>query len=253
MFKYSQACCSIPPVVSSGYEKKGKYIELNGLKTYVTGPETASEAILIIYDIFGYFDQTIQGADIIASSDPEKKYRVFMPDFFDGEPADISWYPPQTDEHKQKLGEFFQTKAPPPKTLSRIPGIVDAANKLAPEGGSGFKAWGILGYCWGGKIVALASAKDSLFKVGIQVHPAMVDAKDASHVTIPMAFLASKDEDAEEVKKYDAALNVPHHIQTWHNQIHGFMAARGDLADPEVRKEYENGYKTVIGFLREHL
>lgn len=28
-------------------------------------------------------------------------------DFFDGKPADISWYPPDNDEKGKKLGEFF--------------------------------------------------------------------------------------------------------------------------------------------------
>lgn len=32
---------------------------------------------------------------------------MFMPDFFDGKPADISWYPPDTDDKGKKLGEFF--------------------------------------------------------------------------------------------------------------------------------------------------
>lgn len=30
-----------------------------------------------------------------------------MPDFFDQKPADISWYPPDTEEKGKKLGEFF--------------------------------------------------------------------------------------------------------------------------------------------------
>ncbi|KAL1960469.1 hypothetical protein VTO42DRAFT_7768 [Malbranchea cinnamomea] len=252
MPEYSKACCSIPPVVASGYEKKGKFIEVNGLKTYVTGPEDANKAILVVYDIFGFFDQTIQGADILSTSDPEQKYRVFMPDFFEGSPADISWYPPQTEEQKQKLGHFFQTKAPPPDTLSRIPGIVAAANKLHPSG-SFSGGWGIVGYCWGGKITSLAAGKDSLFKAAAQCHPAMVDPNDATKVTIPMALLASKDEDEPTIEAYKANLKVPHHVDYYKTQIHGWMAARGDLSDPEVRKQYEHGYKTVLGFFREHL
>jgi dienelactone hydrolase len=47
------------------------------------------KAILVIYDIFGFFPQTIQGADILAASGD---YQVFMPDFFEGQPADIAWY-----------------------------------------------------------------------------------------------------------------------------------------------------------------
>ena len=41
-------------------------------------------------DIFGFFEQTLQGADILSSSGAEK-YRVVVPDWFEGEPADISW------------------------------------------------------------------------------------------------------------------------------------------------------------------
>ena len=57
----------------------------------VTGPASAKTAILVIYDIFGFFPQTLQGADILANSDKNHTYQVFMPDFFEGEPADIAW------------------------------------------------------------------------------------------------------------------------------------------------------------------
>jgi len=110
--------------VSKGYSPKGDYIEVDGLKTYATGPSTAKQGILIVYDIFGFFPQTIQGADILAYTDSDRPYQVFMPDFFEGKPADISWYPPDNDEKGKKLGEFFKTQAAPPKTLPRIPKIV---------------------------------------------------------------------------------------------------------------------------------
>jgi hypothetical protein len=57
----------------------------------VTGPSDATRAIVVIYDIFGYFEQTLQGADILAHSDSEHKYKVFMPDWFKGSPAAIEW------------------------------------------------------------------------------------------------------------------------------------------------------------------
>ncbi|KAK3338627.1 hypothetical protein B0T25DRAFT_561220, partial [Lasiosphaeria hispida] len=77
---HSEACCNIPPVVSTGYDAKGSYGEVDELKTYVTGPDDASRGIVVIYDIFGYFDQTIQGADILATSDAHQKYKVVIPD-----------------------------------------------------------------------------------------------------------------------------------------------------------------------------
>ncbi|CAG8102064.1 unnamed protein product [Penicillium nalgiovense] len=246
----SKACCSIPPVVSKGYQAKGEYKTINGLKTYVTGPESATKAILVIYDIFGFFDQTIQGADILATS-TDQKYRVFMPDFFEGSPADISWYPPTTQEHKEKLGNFFSTKAAPPRTLSKIPNVVAEGNKLAP--GGNFQSWSILGYCWGGKIATLSSGADNkLFKAVAQCHPAMVDPNDAEVVNIPMVFLASKDETPKDVKDFEANLKVPKYVETFPTQIHGWMAARSDLENPEVRKEYERGYKTVLEFFHQH-
>ncbi len=58
--------------------------------TDVTGPESAKLAILVIYDIFGYFPQTIQGADILSTSDEAHQYQVFMPDFFEGNSCDIA-------------------------------------------------------------------------------------------------------------------------------------------------------------------
>jgi hypothetical protein len=111
---------------NSDREISFQQITIDGLKTYVTGPASADKAILLIYDIFGFFPQTLQGADILASGDKENQYQVFIPgeprsadhhwshqqlnryaDFFDGPAADISWYPPQNKEHEAKLGEFF--------------------------------------------------------------------------------------------------------------------------------------------------
>lgn len=75
----SHACCTVPPVVSSGYSEKGEWTTINGMKTYATGPKDAKTALLIVYDIFGFFPQTLQGADILAYGDKERQYQVFMP------------------------------------------------------------------------------------------------------------------------------------------------------------------------------
>ncbi|KAJ5338207.1 hypothetical protein N7452_004935 [Penicillium brevicompactum] len=249
----NNACCSISPVVCHKYEAKGEYITLNGLKTYVTGPESATEAILIIYDIFGFFPQTIQGADILATSSENRKYRVFMPDFFEGKPADISWYPPATKEHAESMNAFFSSQAMPEKTLSKIPGVVENANKTA-DGGTGFAKWAIVGHCWGGKISSLSAGKDNkIFKAAVQCHPAMLDPADAAEVKVPMALLASKDEHMGDVAAYKANLKVPNHVETFSSQSHGWMAARSNLSDTHVQKEYARGYQTILGFLEQNL
>jgi uncharacterized C2H2 Zn-finger protein len=37
------------------------------------------------------------------------------------------------------------------------------------------------------------------------------------------------------------------------NQVHGWMAARGDLEQEKVKKEYERGYKMVLDFFHKHM
>ncbi|OJJ54434.1 hypothetical protein ASPSYDRAFT_61054 [Aspergillus sydowii CBS 593.65] len=246
----NNACCSIQPVVAKGYKAKGEYQTINGLKTYVTGPTTATKAILMVYDIFGFVDQTIQGADILATS-CHQKYRVFMPDFFEGGAADISWYSPTNEEQEQLLQQFLHTKTTPLPAISKISAMVQGGNMYAI--GGRYESWSILGLCWGGKIAALcASSRDKLFKAAVQCHPAMLDVNDAERVNVPFACLASKDEPSGDIMAFKAKLCVPNHVEIFTTQVHGWMAARADLEIPEVAREYERGYRIVLEFLGRH-
>ncbi|KYK61022.1 c30d10.14-like protein [Drechmeria coniospora] len=246
---HNEACCNIPPVVHKGYKPKGAYEELGGYKTYVTGPADATKAIVIIFDIFGYFDQTLQGADILALGDNDRKYKVFIPDWFKGKPCPIEWYPPNSEEKKKNLGKFFET-FPPSTIAGYVPDYVQAMKAENPS----VKACGIVGMCWGGKVVALSvKAPSNPFSAAAMVHPAMVDAADADGISTPLALLASKEEPVDEVQKFKDALAGPKHVEIFKDQIHGWMAARSDLSDAHVRDEYMRGYKTLLAFFAKHL
>lgn len=249
MGSHSQACCTIPPVISKGYEGKGSYVTINGLKTYVTGPANASHAILLVYDIFGFYPQTLQGADILAHGDHTRPYRVFIPDFFEGSPADLAWYPPDNDDKREKMGQFFKNVAAPPKNLPKLHDIMGVLKKDYPT----VTKWGGVGFCWGGKMLSLSGGKDTPFNAIAECHPAMVDPEDGGKLTIPVLVLASKDEDATAIKSFQEKLTVKHHVETFGDQVHGWMTARGKLEDEKVKKEYERGYKTVLEFFHEHL
>nr|CDN29925.1 Putative protein of unknown function [Podospora anserina] len=239
---HNQACCNIPPVVSKGYSAKGSYEEIDGFKTYVTGPSTAKKGILVIYDIFGYFEQTLQGADILATSSSEE-YKVVIPDWFKGEPCPIEWYPPNTEEKQKNLGAFFG-RNPPPGVAGKLPEYVKALKEK-----TGVQEWAILGFCWGGKVVSLVTSGDqNPFVVGAECHPAMVDPKEAEGIKIPLILLASKEEPEDKVKEFEEKLKVAKHVETFKDQIHGWMAARSDLSDARVKEEYIRGYKTVLDF-----
>ncbi|KAK0346184.1 hypothetical protein LTR59_017902 [Friedmanniomyces endolithicus] len=221
----SKACCTVPPVVAEGYKEKGEYLTIEGMKTYATqipgksGPKTAKSAILNVYDIFGFFPQTLQGADILAHADAEHQYQVFMPDFFDGKPADIT----------------IQAERPD------------------------IREWAVVGFCWGGKIVNLVSQEGTLFKAAAACHPAMVDAKDAPGVTIPYAMFPSKDESREDVEAWEKGLKVKNVVKWWpyvysiSNQVHGFMAARDDLKDEKVKADYTKAYEELLSFFHDNM
>ncbi|KAF4124772.1 Dienelactone hydrolase [Geosmithia morbida] len=245
---HSEACCNVPPVVTKGYKNKGTYEEIGGYRSYVTGPADATKAIVVTYDIFGYFEQTLQGADILAYSDDKQKYKVYMPDWFHGKPFPISSFPPDNEEKQKALGKFFETY-PPPKVAGQIPPYVDAIKAKD----SSITSFGIVGYCWGGKVISLVVKADSNpFSIAAAAHPAMVDPADAEGIKVPFALLASKDEPIEDVDKFEAALKVPKHVETFPDQIHGWMAARSNLEDPRVKAEYERGYKVLVEFFGNH-
>lgn len=72
----------------------------------------------------------------------------------------------------------------------------------------------------------MVSMKDTVFKSAAAAHPAMVDAKDAPEITIPILLLPSSGEDKKDVAEYEKALKVKHEVEWYDDQVHGFMAAR---------------------------
>lgn len=54
----------------------------------------------------------------------------------------------------------------------------------------------------------------------------MVDPNDAKGITVPICMLPSKDEDAKAVEAFEKELKVKHHIETFADQVHGWMGAR---------------------------
>jgi dienelactone hydrolase len=81
----------------------------------------------------------------------------------------------------------------------------------------------------------------------------MVDPKDAEGIRVPIIMLASKDEPADAVRKFEETLTTPNHVEIFKDQIHGWMAARADLEDDRVKEEYTRGYKTVLEFFGKHI
>jgi dienelactone hydrolase len=98
----------------------------------------------------------------------------------------------------------------------------------------------------------VTSSDSNPFSVAAECHPAMVDPKEAESIKIPLIMLASKEEPDDAVKEFEEKLKVTKHVETFKDQVHGWMAARADLSDERVKEEYTRGYKTVLDFFRKN-
>jgi dienelactone hydrolase len=108
--------------------------------------------------------------------------------------------------------------------------------------------------CGRTQVVSLVTSKpDTPFKVGAECHPAMVDPADAKGILVPLLMLPSMDEKAEDVEEFEKNLTVKNRVETFGDQVHGWMASRADLSDPHVKSEYEREYRMVLEFFHEYL
>jgi dienelactone hydrolase len=107
---------------------------------YTTGQST-DRAIVCVYDIFGFWNQTEIGADTLAGV---LNAKVFMPDFFEPHgPFPLSRFPPKSDDDKAALQSFFGGPAEVGKTVSKLNAFGKALRS------DGFKQVVVYGFCWG--------------------------------------------------------------------------------------------------------
>ncbi|TAQ83639.1 hypothetical protein B7494_g8036 [Chlorociboria aeruginascens] len=249
----SPACCKTAPIQSkTQYEPIGMYTTIAGIKTYVTGPSTSTSAVLLIYDIFGYYPQTLRGADILSTfpTADNSGIRVYMPDWFDGDVADIANYPADTPEKEKYILAFFKKQANPERNIEKVGKWMMAVKE---DEAKGIEKWGVAGYCWGGKIVSMISGEGTEFKAAAQCHPSLMEAKDADDVTIPMMILPSMDEDAQVMKDFENRLKGDKYSETFGDQVHGWMASKADFEDARKTEEFHRGYKLLGDWFTKYL
>jgi len=232
--------------VSHDYIAKGEYKAYGGLdKCYMVGPTGTGKVILIVYDIFGYFPQTLQGADILAET---LQARVIMPDLLMGKPWPVEKFPPESLADKAALQAFFGTTANPVLTL---PYITALGLELKKEGATKI---GVLGFCWGGKL-AFKTGSEGWVDAVAAVHPAMLSADDVDNVRVPVAMYLSQDEPVEEYQKLvdtlaDRPWATKNSWKVYPTVNHGFAAARANLTDPEGKAQFEDVYARLSSFFK---
>ncbi|OBT42471.1 hypothetical protein VE00_07919 [Pseudogymnoascus sp. WSF 3629] len=240
----SIACCNTLPVGEPDTAVGLDFDRAAGIDLYVTGNKSSKRGVVLVYDIFGLYPQTKQGANLLAR---EVDGVVIVPDFFEGQAADISWLPMDTEEKKTKLMGFFAEKANPVDNLNKLLAVMKEAKLSYPS----VEKWAILGLCWGGKVAVLASGSQSLFAVSGQAHPSLLDVLDAKAITIPHICLASPEEPAAVIELYANSLDKERaEFETYDTMFHGWMGARANLQDRRNAEEFDRGYKQVATFFR---
>jgi len=223
--------------------------KVGGLDCYAIGPKDSKKAIIVVYDIFGFWPTTKQGADILAEA---TKARVVMPDFFRGKPIAQEDYPPDTQEKKDAFQAFFGAQG---NFQARKPDADAVADALRKDGASKI---GIMGFCWGGKFSVLNGGEGSKYAAVAQIHPAMVDPKDAEKLTVPIANFPSKDEPKEDVEKFEAEVQKKPfasecEYKTYPENHHGWASARADLKDETNFKAFQDVYQRLANFFNKQL
>jgi len=203
----------------------------------------------LLYDVFGFCPQILQGADLLAYGKGDEKFQVFIPDFLEGNLANAKWFEPDaTPAMKGEMGKLFS-----PGGGASVDVLSAKLLSVTEEVKGSVEKIGVLGYCWGAKIVCLTAKEGTPFTVAGGVHPSAMAPEDAPPITIPIIILASGDEDADTVTKFGKGLKVPNLVDFYSKSPHGWMTTRADLKDEQGRADFEKGYETVLSFFIEHM
>lgn len=86
-----------------------------------------------------------------------------------------------------QIREFIETYG---KWEKIEPGLNKVIEYLKKEN---FEHFGVIGFCWGGKMAALSS-HNNIFSAVVIIHPSMLESNDAEKSQCPWALLPSKNE-----------------------------------------------------------
>ncbi|XP_044499451.1 endo-1,3;1,4-beta-D-glucanase-like [Mangifera indica] len=236
----SSQCLDNPPILSPTCGA-GTVQELGGLNTYVTGPSDSKRAIILISDVFGYEAPLFRKlADKVAAAG----FLVVAPDFFYGDPVDLS--NPQFDRDAWR------------KVHTTDKGFEDAKPVIAALKSKGVSAIGAAGFCWGGKVaVNLASTDD--IQAAVLLHPSRITVDDIKEVKIPVAILGAEIDHAtppEQVKHFAEILSskseIDSFVKVFPGVSHGWTV-KFKVEDESAVKSAEEAHEDMLNWFTKHV
>ena len=152
-----------------------------------------------------------------------------------------------------------------------IPAVVDWVTKTAPLDktvkevfdvvvkhleSKGVKSIGMVGFCWGGKVVVLSSTRGKI-KAAVGIHPSFLEPKDMDAVDCPQMFLpAGNDPPIDPI--WNAIQSKPFskscEKKVFTDMAHGW-SLRADMTDPKAKEAQQanEAIEMTIKFLNAHV
>jgi len=253
----TKACCEggVPKAEAASAGKLcGKLVEL---ESSVTGKKLTcyevgqgDKAVVAVYDIFGFsVARTKEVCDQISKAG----FRVILPDFFRGTDVlkEFGVFPPEGGI--EAVVEWVTKTAPFDATVREVFDVV--IKHLESQSSAGKVDVGLVGFCWGGKIGLLSSAKENGIKAAVGIHPSFLQVEDATNATCPQMFLpAGNDPPIDPI--WDALQSKPFadkcFKKVFQDMAHGW-SLRSDMSDAVQGPQANEAIELAIKFFKDNL
>lgn len=261
----------------------GRVDTIGGLQTYISEPAGGQKAksVIFICDLIGWDFTNIR---LLADQYAKHGFYCYIPDFHQGDSLPIDFLqnlqnvePPLEKRETLTMADKAKNAAIVSATLGPwlvkhreavtrplIHGFVNTV-RITP----GTDKVGIIGFCWGGRYAILEAHApqndDSGSSFGevdaaYACHPSLVTIPgDFDPVTKPLSLaVGSQDSvlDGASIDKIQDTManktNVPHEIQIYEDQVHGF-ALRSDRSSDRDKKAMDDAEKQGIAWFSQYL
>ncbi|KAH8698682.1 Alpha/Beta hydrolase protein [Talaromyces proteolyticus] len=169
---------------------KGKEEVIHGLNTYVIGNRTNPRGIIVVYsDIFGL---ALPNNKLIADAYAESgEWLVYLPDFFEGDPAPLKFADVAIPVDAAKQSTFakytgllanvpsvliWMMRHKEPQTNKVCMDFLQALRRATPKN----QKIGMAGFCWGGRYALRAGLESNMIEMNGEKIP-LIDAAVALH------------------------------------------------------------------------
>ncbi|MCJ1478034.1 hypothetical protein MMC13_006709 [Lambiella insularis] len=271
--------CCLSGTLHSG-TPKGHVEEIGGLQTYVSEPESKSKAktVIFIVDIFGW---ELPNVRLLADIYAGHGFYCYIPDLHSGDSLPYSFLqnvePSLKTQEQLTMVDKAKNAAIVPTTLGpwlikhregvsapMLDGFVNAVRMIP-----GTNKIGAIGFCWGGRYAILQAHGRSMDRSGSSVegvdaayacHPSLVSVPaDFEPVTKPLSLaMGTKDsllpmDVVGQIQDVMATkTDVPHEIQLYEDQVHGF-ALRGDWSSEKDKKSMDEAVEQGKNWFEKYL